>query len=125
MTTSEISQLVNGIIYQKTVVGYESHSHFNPKHTAFFSYFALPHWPLPPKMMNYFSFHLSVFYALLMFLGGASGGLEEERMFTKKIKVDPSGDGICNPSTIKSAIDSVPQNNNKWVHIFVKAGDYR
>lgn len=60
-----------------------------------------------------------------MFLGGASGGLEEERMFTKKIKVDPSGDGICNPSTIKSAIDSVPQNNNKWVHIFVKAGDYR
>ncbi|XP_065864842.1 probable pectinesterase 29 [Euphorbia lathyris] len=41
----------------------------------------------------------------------------------KSILVDHSG--YANFSTVQSAIDSVPSNNNQWVCIYVKAGIYR
>ncbi|CAI9762780.1 unnamed protein product [Fraxinus pennsylvanica] len=40
----------------------------------------------------------------------------------RTIFVDPSGKG--NFTSIQSAIDSVPSNNNKWICIYIKAGVY-
>lgn len=39
------------------------------------------------------------------------------------IYVDPFGHG--NYSTVQSAIDSVPQYNENWICIYIKAGTYR
>ncbi|MCD9639776.1 hypothetical protein HAX54_024497 [Datura stramonium] len=39
------------------------------------------------------------------------------------VYIDPSGHG--NFSTIQSAIDSVPQNNQNWICFIIKAGQYR
>lgn len=40
-----------------------------------------------------------------------------------EITVDQSGHG--NFSSIQSAINSIPSNNNRWICIFIKAGIYR
>ncbi|XP_059630819.1 probable pectinesterase 29 [Cornus florida] len=52
-------------------------------------------------------------------LGQTNGQPETYRT----IIVDQSGHG--NFKTIQSAIDSIPSDNNKWICIYIKAGEYR
>lgn len=48
---------------------------------------------------------------------------KQQKMNYKTVYVDPSGHGQF--KTIQSAIDSVPQNNQNWICINIKAGQYR
>ncbi|XP_009625304.2 probable pectinesterase 29 [Nicotiana tomentosiformis] len=48
---------------------------------------------------------------------------KQQKMKYTTVYVDPSGHGQF--KTIQSAIDSVPQNNQNWICINIKAGQYR
>ncbi|XVE81374.1 hypothetical protein DITRI_Ditri15bG0058400 [Diplodiscus trichospermus] len=59
---------------------------------------------------------LNIAFLLIFRLGSAAAGC-------RKLVVDQSGHG--NFSTIQSAIDFIPSNNQNWFCIYVEAGTYR
>ncbi|CAN4107157.1 unnamed protein product [Withania somnifera] len=79
---------------------------------------------------QYFSFYTILF---LFFFNGFSekensriqNGYHRIKQITNlpTLYVDPSGHG--NYTTIQSAVDSVPQYNQNWICIYIKAGSYR
>lgn len=69
---------------------------------------------------------LCAFLVLFIVLSGTDGNIlrhPRESVVYRTIFVDPSSKG--NFTSIQSAIDSVPSNNNKWICIYIKAGIYR
>ncbi|KAI3831281.1 hypothetical protein MKX03_034067 [Papaver bracteatum] len=73
--------------------------------------------------------YLYVFLHLTMVFGFATVHLEttlndsNQQKLSKTITVDKSGKSDF--STIQSAIDWIPENNNEWIRIQVKSGVYR
>ncbi|XP_049363911.1 probable pectinesterase 29 [Solanum verrucosum] len=76
--------------------------------------------------MSSFFFNFFIFFLGIIELGNAkflSDFQFNERKKNPTVYVDPSGHG--NFATIQSAIDSVPQNNQYWICILIKPGQYR
>ncbi|XP_022852851.1 probable pectinesterase 29 [Olea europaea var. sylvestris] len=73
-----------------------------------------------------FDFPSFIKYIVCTILSGTDGNIlrhPRESVIYRTIFVDPSSKG--NFTSIQSAIDSVPSNNNKWICIYIKAGIYR
>ncbi|KAK3441532.1 hypothetical protein EUGRSUZ_B01686 [Eucalyptus grandis] len=65
---------------------------------------------------------LSLILHLMMGLLSISGASDRSVPKTT-IYVDKSGSG--NYSSVQEAIDSIPDDNNQWIHILIKRGTYR
>ncbi|KAG5573793.1 hypothetical protein H5410_063559 [Solanum commersonii] len=76
--------------------------------------------------MSSFFFNFLIFFLGIIELGNANFLSDfhfNEQKKNSTVYVDPSGHG--NFATIQSAIDSVPQNNQYWICILIKPGQYR
>ncbi|XP_027769641.1 probable pectinesterase 29 [Solanum pennellii] len=72
--------------------------------------------------MSSFFFNFFIFFLGIIELGNAKFHFKEQKKYPT-VYVDPSGHGKF--ATIQSAIDSIPQNNQYWICIIIKPGQYR